>query len=156
MSKFGAVVRFLFAPERFIARSVPHDSEGSLAGGYNKDLRAAHAAGTYRPEPVLESNARQRTKALRRSLFQSGLAVLGTIVAAFVVGWSIRQFGSFGGATGALQVAGAAILLWATIWELGWEAKSIGGNTLVERVHSWIFRGLYVVGTFLLFLSLGL
>lgn len=48
-----------------------------------------------------------------------------------------------------LQVTGAGILLWATLFVRGWDPNftSWGGQTLLERVNQWIYRGLYFVGT---------
>jgi hypothetical protein len=43
--------------------------------------------------------------------------------------------------TRGLQVVGAGLLLWATLWELGWGFRSWVGESLPERVHRWIFRG---------------
>ena len=48
----------------------------------------------------------------------------------------------------------AGILLGATLSILGWEIQSYKGRTLPERVNRWLYRSLYVLGTFLLVLAL--
>ncbi len=46
-----------------------------------------------------------------------------------------------------LQIIGASLLLWGTIFVRGWEIQTIGGVTLTERVNQWLYRGLYCIGT---------
>jgi hypothetical protein len=46
-----------------------------------------------------------------------------------------------------LQIIGACILLWGTLFVRGWEVQTYGGITLTERVNQWIYRTLYCVGT---------
>lgn len=46
-----------------------------------------------------------------------------------------------------LQIIGACLLLWGTLFVRGWEVQTYGGLTLTERVNHWIYRGLYCLGT---------
>ena len=46
-----------------------------------------------------------------------------------------------------LQVIGASLLLWGTLFVRGWDIGTICGVTLVERVNQWIYRVLYCLGT---------
>jgi hypothetical protein len=86
---------------------------------------------------------------VRRAFFKSALLV----VASGIVGY-------LGGiATGAvhicaspkhvmwLQIVGACVLLWGTLFVRGWDIQTYGGLTLTERVNQWIYRALYCVGT---------
>lgn len=57
-------------------------------------------------------------------------------------------------AIGWLQIAGASLLLWGTLFVRGWEIQTYKGKTLVERVNKWIYRALYCVGTAILVSSL--
>lgn len=57
-------------------------------------------------------------------------------------------------AIGWLQIAGASLLLWGTLFVRGWEIQTNNGQTLVERVNRWIYRTLYCVGTAILVSSL--
>lgn len=54
----------------------------------------------------------------------------------------------------ALQVSGALILLWGTLFVRGWEIQTYSGVRLTERVNQWIYRFLYFTGTALLVFSL--
>jgi ABC-type arginine/histidine transport system permease subunit len=53
-----------------------------------------------------------------------------------------------------LQIAGASVLLWGTLFVRGWEIQTFKGQTLIERVNRWIYRALYCVGTAVLVSSL--
>jgi hypothetical protein len=55
---------------------------------------------------------------------------------------------------GVLQVVGAAILLWATLFVRGWDIQTMGGVSLTERVNQWIYRLLYCLGTTVIVVSL--
>ena len=55
-----------------------------------------------------------------------------------------------------LQVFGATVLLWATLFLRGWDIQSWGGVTLTERVNRWIYRVLCCLGTAALVASLAL
>lgn len=55
---------------------------------------------------------------------------------------------------GTLQVIGACLLLWGTLFVRGWEIQTYKGHTLIERVNQWIYRTLYCVGTAVLVASL--
>ncbi len=53
-----------------------------------------------------------------------------------------------------LQVIGACILLWGTLFVRGWEIETYVGHTLIERVNQWLYRTLYCIGTAVLVASL--
>lgn len=53
-----------------------------------------------------------------------------------------------------LQVAGALLLLWGTLFVRGWEIQTFKGSTLIEQVNQWIYRFLYFFGTALFVASL--
>ena len=53
-----------------------------------------------------------------------------------------------------LQIGGACILLWGTLFIRGWEIQTYDGGSIVERVNQWLYRGLYCVGTALVVYSL--
>lgn len=87
---------------------------------------------------------------VRRAFWESLLWVLCSMAVGYVGGWLVGCF-MMGQATGtivrALQVVGATVLLWATLFVRGWDIQTIGGVTLTERVNRWIYRLLYCVGT---------
>lgn len=53
-----------------------------------------------------------------------------------------------------IQVVGASLLLWGTLFVRGWEIQTYCGVTLGERVNQWLYRGLYCVGTSIVVASL--
>ena len=149
-----AVFLFLFSPSNFIRMSKDHDI--SLTLTRENDLRKKFKEGTYQPdEKRYSETARERTKKLRSSLFRSGMCVILSILLAILTGRCL--YNTIGPSpksiSSLLQVLGAGVILWATLWELGWNLRSWGGETLPERLHSWLFRLYYVVGTYSLLLS---
>lgn len=54
----------------------------------------------------------------------------------------------------ALQVGGAMLLLWGTLFVRGWEIQTYHGGTLVELVNRWIYRAMYCLGTAVIVCSL--
>jgi hypothetical protein len=52
-----------------------------------------------------------------------------------------------------LQFIGVGVLLWATLAKQGWNIQSYNGNTLPELVDRWIYRTLYVIGSYILVVS---
>lgn len=55
-----------------------------------------------------------------------------------------------------LQYIGIGVLLWATLANAGWNIQTMNGDTIPELVNEWMFRVLYVIGSFLLVLSVSL
>lgn len=53
-----------------------------------------------------------------------------------------------------LQIAGACLLLWGTLFVRGWEIETYCGVTFTERVNQWLYRFLYCAGTAVLVCSL--
>lgn len=154
VSALKAVVLFLFRRKAFEAMAVKHDTAWVLST--SPDIRKRFLDGEYTPdEESTRNNVEKRTAAIRKSLRASGLLVLLSAVAAGTLGWYLHK------AVGVLpsllntvlQSLGAGCILWATIWELGWNIRSFGGESLPERVHYWVFRALCVCGTFLFFLA---
>jgi len=52
-----------------------------------------------------------------------------------------------------MQVLGALLLLWGTLFVRGWDIQTYRGTTLIERVNQWIYRSLYCIGTAVLVAS---
>jgi len=106
------------------------------------------------PPPLPEPRALK----LRRAFWVSLVLVLCSIVAGYSAGKIVGAVS--GPATsrlvGGLQIVGATLLLWATLFVRGWDIQSIGGVTLTERVNQWIYRSLYCLGTAVVVASLAL
>ena len=77
-------------------------------------------------------------------------------VVGFVAGWLMEnlKFCATPGNVAALQVVGASLLLWATLFVRGFEIQTYAGVTLTERVNQWLYRFMYCVGTLLIVYSL--
>lgn len=92
-----------------------------------------------------------------RGLWASLGWVLGSIAVGYLSGKTLGMvIGQAPRLLVALQVFGAMLLLWATLFVRGWEIQSWGGVTLTERVNKWIYRLLYCLGTAAIVASLAL
>lgn len=102
------------------------------------------------PEPA--------ARLLRRAFWSSLMLVLLASSVGYVVGWTVTVGLSCttGNVIIAVQVAGAALLLWGTLFVRGWQIQTYSGVTLVERVNRWLFVAMYCLGTALIVGSLAL
>lgn len=118
--------------------------------------RADEEARKQFPQPP--PPAPPRAFKVTRGLWASLVWVLGSITAGYLLG---KALGTLSGPApthlvAALQVFGATVLLWATLFVRGWDVQTIGGVTLTERVNRWIYRLLYCLGTTAIVASLAL
>ena len=154
LSPAKAVFLFIFARGAFERLALKHDIAASITGA--RDIRDAYIKGTYNPrEDDTRKLVEYRTSGLRASLLCSGLAVLLVGVASGFLGYAmyLRQGVCPVWLSALLQAGGVGVILWATLWELGWNLRSMGGSTLAERVHQWLFRTLYSAGSALFFFA---
>lgn len=97
-----------------------------------------------------------RALVLRHALFLSLISVLCSGLLGCFFGLLMVQIcpapPSF--ITTAMQILGALLLLWATLFVRGWDIQSYGGATFTECANRWIYRLLYCTGTAVLVLSL--
>lgn len=94
---------------------------------------------------------------LVRAAFLKSLAlVLASSSAGFALGKVMHTFDRCAtpDTVTCTQIAGAALLLWGTLFVRGWEIQTYGGVSLTERVNQWLFRSLYCAGTVLVVYSL--
>lgn len=131
-----------------------------------KDLARDFNGHINRPE-VIEAKQKARKEVpnyedaidrMRRGLLVSFLLVCGSFVVAAILG---RAYVSLGGAVSgpaleALQYSGIGILLWATLAKQGWSIQTMHGATVPEVVNEFLYRALYVFGSFCLALSVTL
>ena len=126
----------IFSPTRLIAEEEK-----------DKELRK-----NYSEEVEKESNAKIVNRAFWNSL---GLILLFSLIGG-LIGLALRCFlgvpSSF--AIALLQIIGASLLLWGTLFVRGWQIQTYCGVTLVERVNRWIYRSMYCIGTGLIICSL--
>ncbi len=106
------------------------------------------------PQPPPES--RPNVFIVRRAIWSS----LFLVIASTLVGYFLGVAGScfFGrispDTVTVMQVTGAMVLLWGTLFIRGWEIQTTGGVTLTERINQWIYRSLYCIGTAAIVFSL--
>jgi len=108
--------------------------------------------GFLQPPPPEEPRAFRVRQAFWASL---GL-VLSSMAVGFLIGKAVTA--ASGAVSSAivtsLQIIGATLLLWGTLFVRGWDIQSFGGVTLTERVNRWIYRSLYWLGTSVIVASL--
>lgn len=102
------------------------------------------------------STSPHRAFVVRRAFFGSLVLVLVSGAVGFSAGVVMQSIGrcATGTTTSWLQIGGASLLLWGTLFIRGWEIQSYGGVTLTERVNQWIYRALYCAGTAVIVYSL--
>lgn len=93
---------------------------------------------------------------VRRALGYSLLLVLSAGVIGYTAGLMLGATCGCGSTKliAWLQVAGASLLLWGTLFVRGWEIETWSGVTFTERVNQWLYRSLYFIGTAVLVCSL--
>ena len=98
----------------------------------------------------------QRHLVVRRAFAFSFLLVGASAIAGGGVALLVSALGSCSTPKSVawLQVGGACLLLWGTLFVRGWDVQTIGGVTLTERVNHWLYRSLYCLGTSVLVFSL--
>lgn len=98
----------------------------------------------------------QRALVIRRAFWSSLFLMIVSAVIGYILGQVIdKLLGSVPKILiTSLQITGAMLLLWGTLFVRGWEIQSYGGVTLSERVNKWIYRALYCIGTVIIICSL--
>ena len=126
----------VFCPNKFIEEE-------------QKDIKARNSY-------IGEQSDVPRAKIVRAALFNSlGLVILsGFFGYVFAKIGNLIGFCSTPGAVILLQVCGASILLWGTLFVRGWEIQSNAGVLFSERVNQWLYRFLYCLGTCIIVFSL--
>lgn len=132
-----------------------HDVAWILAR--SPDIRARYEEGAHiiNYEEIRKS-ALHRAQELRKSLLSTLALVATAACGGFIVGvYVIAPHHPSSRVASIVQAVAAGLLLWATLWQLNWGIRSVGGESLPEPVHGWLFNGLYLLGTLLFFLFYG-
>lgn len=127
----SASIRFIFSPRKFKALDEP--------------------TGAAQVKEQLDAVDR-----LRPALIRSFRVVIGLGCLSAVAGWVCFNFcGPNQLWSIILQAIGVAAILLATFWELSLplSERTIDGVALVEQVHGWIFKNLYILGSVLFFFA---
>ncbi len=105
--------------------------------------------------PVAEETEHRIYIVIRAFWRSLGLIVISATLG-ILVGWFLRY--NFNNPAlyivSFLQIVGACLLLWGTLFIRGWEIQTFCGVTLTERVNQWIYRTLYCMGTSIITCSL--
>jgi len=138
----------LFDRKRFI-NLAKQRSDQMLREQHERDH--ARQAGQTIEVPHYET----QTTTLRKAVGYSLLLVLVVVLLGWVAGQLLNRFvGPPSQATARLILySGIGTLLWATLAKCGWNIQSWNGTTLPEQVNDFLFRVLYLAGSFLLVLS---
>jgi hypothetical protein len=117
---------------------------------------------TYKKERkcLQQSSPPEQPRAYRvtRALWGSLALVLCSIAAGYLGGKVLGTVNCMATASmvRGLQITGATILLWATLFVRGWDIQTWGGETPTERVNRWLYRSLHCIGTAIIVASLSL
>lgn len=148
ISKIAALFLLVFRPRKLIERTnADYQEMNTLEAIQRKQERTQRT-----------TQAEISINQIRSSLFWSFVLVAGAVLAAGVIG---RVYFALGGARcqtaeEILQYSGIGVLLWATLGKAGWSIQTLNGDTIPELVNEWVFRALYVLGSFLLALAVSL
>ncbi len=95
------------------------------------------------------SEPRHRVYVIRAAFFKSLALVLGFSVLGYATGHLMHLLGRCATSETVvwLQIVGAGLLLWGTLFVRGWEVQSFSGVQFSERVNQWLYRALYCLGT---------
>ena len=121
------------------------------------DLRRNFENGTYKPDirdAMIDAIA--SANKLRLALLKSFLAVFLTFSVALSIGLfegSIKPSLPLSWKK-CLELTAAFLLMWSTLFELGWGLRTWKGQALHELIHSFIFRTIFISGSFVLMLAL--
>lgn len=90
-----------------------------------------------------------KAEIVRAALLSSLIAVMASAAIGYAIGYLTKFLGiCFSGSSVAwIQIVGASVLLWGTLFIRGYEIVTWCGVTYSERVNQWLYRSMYCVGT---------
>ncbi|MHB0916219.1 MAG: hypothetical protein ACYC39_08335 [Thiobacillus sp.] len=151
MQTIAHLLRLIFSPERFIAIV----TELIVAEESVENPSWLQPEFQIRRRAEIQENVREQTNRFRRGFGTGILTTALTIAVGAITGTAL--FYLFGEPAKSLvyfiQASGAAVILGATLAEVGGDIVTYGKRSIPEQLNKLIFRGLYVAGTFLFVLS---
>ena len=104
----------------------------------------------------LSGTEKSSAKIIKCSLWNSLVLILLFGLIGFSIGIVFRCIRGVPGqmTISVLQIAGALLLLWGTLFIRGFEIQTWDNNTLAERVNQWLYRAMYCIGTAIIIFSL--
>lgn len=153
---FKEIMIIVFCPSRFAQIAADHAIKMELQN--NDQFRKMFPDGKLPSNKQKEFEGREikRTNLIRHSFAVGFLLALATFTGGWVSG---TVLGCLVGRASkmiiiVLQSAGAFIILGATLSFVGSEIESWNLKTLPEKVNRWLYRILYIIGTWILIMSL--
>jgi len=149
-----AALLFVISTKRYLDLAVNHNIAINLEAD---DLRKRFYEGSYVPETEeIKALALSSITVLRASLRKSFLSVLFTLCCALFIGFYFGRLNSVWPVdwVKVVEIATAFLLMWSTLFELGWGLRTWKGKALHELVHALLFRVIFVSGSLMLMLSL--
>ena len=142
-----AVVLFFLRPTAYVELATQYDAGYVLTN--DTDLRREWEAGKFDPlGQERRATVVDRASTIRSDFSRAGVLVFSAGLTALLVRALLRGWPDAPpSAPSALQIGGAGILLWATVWQIGSGVRSFGGETLSELVHNATFRFMAFLGT---------
>lgn len=142
-----AIALLIFSPSKLVEHSVDHavrSQPGVLTPERKQELRQS-----------FERQFSDAVSLIRSMFFTSFAVVAGAITAAFLSGMLLKALAvaKSTGWNAWLQYGGIGVLLWATLAKAGSAIRTWDGGTLPERVDAWLYRLLYIAGSYALALS---
>jgi len=149
-----AMFLFLFSPGRYQQLAARHNIAINLE---SPDLGLKYEKGNHSPDMhEALSHALLSSIKLRSSLSKSFAAVFITFLIAVLVGFLLGSI-AFSLPISwhkIINVCAAFLLMWSTLFELGWGLRTWKGEALHELVHSLLFKLLFISGSSLLMIAL--
>jgi len=125
----------------------------------NEQWRATYPEKVLPQEKIdhMTNRERNRTTELRKALFSSVLAIVISLFIDFGLGKYLHFVAGPAqqNINNALQIAGAVIILGATLNEIGWKIQSWSGESFPEIINRQICKISYIIGTFLFIIPVG-
>ena len=146
MKRLKYMLFVIFAPERFVRASTERMA--------TLQTRTQEGPPTEEQRATADSFARFQTRAIRRAILLGVGTTALTMLVGYLAGIALAHvLGPRKVAVYLLQAVGAAVILGATLSQIGRRLESLGGENLADEMNVFIFRVLYVVGTFLFVVS---
>jgi hypothetical protein len=153
MQNVAHLLRLIFAPKWFI--DVVTDLVVVEDRVKNPSWLQPEGEFQIKRRAEIQENVRNQTNRFRRGIAKGIVTTALTIAVGAIAGTALRYL--FGEPAKALvyfiQASGAAVILGATLAEVGGDISTWKRESIPEQLNRLIFRGLYVAGTFLFVLS---
>ena len=149
-----AMLLFVFKPSKYQSLAANHNIATTLEA---PELAQKYREGNY-PINMYEylSHALEMGIKLKQYLLRSFFTVSKILIVALAIGCFTNKL-SFSlplSINKITSISSAFLLSWAALFELGWDLRTWKGEAMHERVHSLLFKTMFVSGSLLLMIAL--